>query len=59
MVGEPVAYVQALRLKAAGAVLFRFINSPISRDQDCQLAVGAPQALASGMEKCFFNQEIL
>jgi hypothetical protein len=34
MVGEPAAYVQALRLKATGAVSFRFTNSPITRDQD-------------------------
>jgi hypothetical protein len=34
MVGEPAAHVQALRLKATGAVSFRFTNSPITRDQD-------------------------
>ena len=34
--------------KNPGAVLCRLTNSPITRDQDCQLAVGAPQALASG-----------
>ena len=34
LVGEPVTYVQGLRLKVSGAVLLRFTNSPITRDQD-------------------------
>lgn len=28
----------------------RFTNSPITRDQDCQLAVGAPQVRAEGVQ---------
>jgi len=49
----PVTYVQGLGLKVIGAVLLRFTNSRITRDQVKLSCGGAPRALApSGDRRC-------